>query len=680
MISMICGEPPAATAHDTDPNQPMTGSDRDSRARHAALVAEIKAHDRRYYALDDPSITDAEYDRLFAALQALEAADPTLIDADSPTQRVGGQVRDGFASVRHAQPMLSLANGFDASDLEDFDRRVRKGLGLDADAPPVAYAAETKLDGLAISLRYEAGVLTVAATRGDGSTGEDVTHNVRTVRSIPLRLDTADPPEVLEVRGEIYMPRSGFDRLNDAQLEAGQKPFANPRNAAAGSLRQLDPNVTATRPLTMYCYGVGEIRGAPLPATHSATLEWLAALGLRTSPLSAVVEGASGALAYYDSVLQQRDGLAYDIDGVVIKVNGLADQLELGQFARAPRWALAMKFPPEEAQTEVLAIDVQVGRTGALTPVARLAPVRVGGVTVTNATLHNEDELRRRDVRVGDTVTVRRAGDVIPEIVRVELDRRPPDTAPFEMPAYSKSFDRERRIRGLEHFVSRRAMDIDGLGERIVAQLVDAGLVETPADLYTLEADALLALERMGEKSVDNLLGAIARSRRTTLSRFLYALGIPEVGEVTATAYAQHFGRLEPLLEADAETLMEIPDVGPVVARETVACLSDPATRTLITRLREEGGVHWPEHVNSGGEDGPLTGQTFVITGTLEAFTRDELTARLVALGARVTGSVSSKTRYLVAGSAAGSKLDKAQRLGVTVLDEAGVIELIEGR
>lgn len=649
-------------------------------ARHAALSAQIREHDRRYYQLDDPSITDAQYDALFAELLALESAHPDLVGPDSPSQRVGGQVSAGFASVRHAVPMLSLANGFNDQDLIDFDRRVREGLGRGEDDGPVAYVAETKLDGLAISVRYEDGRMVVAATRGDGSEGEDVTHNVRTIRSIPLRLGPpsgGEVPEIIEVRGEIYMPRSGFERLNDHQLQTGQKPFANPRNAAAGSLRQLDPTITAQRPLAMYCYGVGECRGVALPESHSALLAWLATLGFRVSPLTKPVCGAEGALEYYHNMLTQRPDLAYDIDGVVIKVDARIDQEELGYVARAPRWALAMKFPPEEARTEVLAIEVQVGRTGALTPVARLAPVHVGGVTVTNATLHNEDEVRRRDVRVGDTVTVRRAGDVIPEIVRVELELRPDGTVPFEMPAYTPEFERERRIRGLVHFVSRRAMDVEGLGDKLVEQLVDAGLVESPADLFSLERERLLALDRMGEKSVDNLLTAIDRARETTLARFLFALGIPEVGEVTAAAYAAHFRDLDPLLSADAESLMLIPDVGPVVARETVQFLATPATRELIARLRTEASVHWPAPAGAAAGDGPLTGSTFVITGTLEGFTRDELTDRLTALGARVTGSVSKKTSYLVAGDAAGSKLDKAERLGVPVLDEAAVMELI---
>jgi len=644
------------------------------RARHAALVAELAEHDRRYYVLDDPSITDADYDRLFAELVELEARYPDLVSPESPSQRVGGAVAAGFASLEHRAPMLSLANGFDEMDLVEFDRRVREGLGADE----VAYALETKLDGLAISLSYERGRLIAAATRGDGLTGEDVTHNVRTIRAVPLKMTGEEPPpDFLEVRGEIYLPRRAFERLNAAHLDAGQKPFANPRNAAAGSLRQLDPSVTADRALTLYCYGIGAVEGAELPATHSGTLAWLERRGFRISPLNEVARGPDACLEYYRRILERRDTLPYDIDGIVIKVDDLAAREELGQVARAPRWALAMKFPPEEAQTTVEAIEVQVGRTGALTPVAKLAPVTVGGVTVTSATLHNADEVARKDVRVGDTVTVRRAGDVIPEVVRVEMDHRPRDAQPFEMPAEVPEFARERLLRQLEHFVSRKAMDIEGLGARIVAQFVDADLVARPSDLYFLERERLLALERFGEKSVDNLLAAIDASRETTLGRFLFALGIPEVGEVTAQALAARFGDLDRLAEASQETLLDVEDVGPVVAASIVRFFESETNRAEIARLTNDAGIHWPvpETPESGAA---LEGLTFVLTGSLEGFTRDELSAAIAAQGGRVTGSVSKKTDYVVAGASPGSKLDKAERLGVPVLDETGIRALLE--
>lgn len=640
-----------------------------ARARHAELVAQISEHDRRYYVLDDPSITDAAYDRLFAELLELEKAHPELVSPQSPSQRVGGSVAAGFEALRHRAPMLSLNNGFEERDLIEFDRRVREALGEDE----VEYALETKLDGLAISLSYEQGRLVSAATRGDGETGENVTHNVRTIRAVPLAM-TGDeaPPEFIEVRGEIYLPRRAFERLNSAQLDTGSKPFANPRNAAAGSLRHLDPSVTADRPLTIYCYGLGAVEGAALPQTHAETLAWLERRGFRISPLNEVTRGVEGCLDYYRRVLERRSELAYDIDGIVVKVNDLRAREELGQVARAPRWALAMKFPPEEAQTLVEAIEVQVGRTGALTPVAKLKPVTVGGVTVSSATLHNADEVARKDVRVGDTVTVRRAGDVIPEVVRVELEHRPDDAEPFQMPDEVPEFERERRLRQLEHFVSRKAMDIEGLGSKIVAQLVDAGLVSRPSDLYGLERDALVELERLGEKSVDNLLAAIDASRKTTLARFLFALGIPEVGEVTAASLAARFGDLDALAEASEEDLLDVEDVGPVVAGAIVRYFADPQNRDEIARLTGEAGIHWPKAA-ARPEDDSLEGLTFVLTGTLEGFTRDELTAEIGARGGRVTGSVSKKTDYLVAGASPGSKRDKAERLGVPILDEAGI-------
>ena len=664
---------------------------RAARERVQALREQIAFHNYRYYVLDDPLIPDSEYDRLMAELQALEAQHPGLVTPDSPTQRVGAAPLAEFAEVRHRVPMLSLDNAFTEEDLAGFDRRVRDRLGLEGE---VAYAAEPKLDGLAVSLRYEGGRLVQAATRGDGTLGEDVTQNVRTISSVPLRLLGRDWPDVLEVRGEVYMSKRGFAVLNQRAREQGEKTFANPRNAAAGSLRQLDPRVTAARPLAMYCYGVGEIAGGDLAPSHSATMHRLAAWGLRVSPELATVRGAEGCLDYYRRIGARRDSLDYDIDGVVFKVDELALQRQLGFVARAPRWAVAHKFPAQEELTVVEAIEFQVGRTGAVTPVARLRPVFVGGVTVSNATLHNMDEVERKDVRAGDTVFVRRAGDVIPEVVRVLPERRPPDTQPVQLPALCPVCGSDvikpegeavarctgglycaaQRKEAVLHFASRRALDIEGLGEKLVDQLVDRGLLHDPADLYAVGRDQLAALERMGDKSAENLLASLERSRHTTLARFIYALGIREVGEATAQALARQFGTLEAIEAADEEELQQTPDVGPVVASHVAAFFRQAHNREVIAKLRA-AGVAWEESRPAQGPK-PLAGKTFVLTGALSR-PRDAVKEELESLGAKVSGSVSKKTDYVVAGEDPGSKLAKAQELGVTVLDEAGLAALL---
>lgn len=637
-----------------------------------ALRAQLNEHNHRYYVLDDPTVSDAEYDALMRELVALEAAHPEFVTVDSPTQRVGGAVAEGFAAVTHLAPMLSLANAFSTDDFTDFDQRIRARLG-DGE---VHYVAETKLDGLAISLVYERGVLIRAATRGDGERGEDVTGNVRTIRAIPLRLTVATPPRLLEVRGEIYLDHEGFERLNHAQRARGEKVFANPRNAAAGSLRQLDSRITAARPLTIFCYGVGAIEGTELPDSHFECLQLLGTYGLRISPETRRVIGVDAALGYYHAIAARRGTLGYDIDGVVFKVDSRRAQDQLGQVAKAPRWAVAFKFPPEEKPTRVLAIDVQVGRTGALTPVARLEPVVVGGVTVTNATLHNADELARKDVRVGDTVLVRRAGDVIPEIVSVVLSARPPHAVPFEMPTSVPGQAEAQRVQSIIHFASRRAMDIDGLGERLVELFVTAGLVHDAADLFRLTVEQIAEQERLGQKSATNLVEAIARSRTTTLPRFLYALGIREVGEATARQLAQYFGNLDALMAATPENLENVPDVGPAVAASIHGFFADPVQRNLIERLRD-AGIHWPEGEPQGTAPSPLTGWTVVLTGTLTDMTREEAGERLRALGAKVAGSVSARTSVVIVGADAGSKADKAVALGVPRLDEQGLVRLL---
>lgn len=675
--------------------------------RAAALRAQLQHHAHLYYTLDAPELPDAEYDRLFQELQTLEEAHPELRTPDSPTQRILGQILPGFATVRHAVPMLSIRTETDteASGAIAFDVRVRKELGLSPLDPSVEYEAELKFDGLAVSLRYEHGVLVQGATRGDGEAGEDVTQNIRTLRQIPLRLQGSAVPEVLEVRGEVFMRRDDFEALNERQREkiaAGarnEKTFVNPRNAAAGALRQLNPAIAASRPLSFYAYGYGEVQGwDAMPETHSGILDALVRFGLPVSDHRTVAAGAPELVEFHKKIAALRDSLPFDIDGVVYKVNALALQQRLGFVSREPRWAVAHKYPAQEQLTTVQAIDVQVGRTGKLTPVAKLAPVFVGGVTVTNATLHNEEEARRKDVRIGDTVVVRRAGDVIPEVVSVVLDRRPEGTLPFSMPdacpVCGSAVGREegevdtrctaglfcsaQRKQAVLHFAQRRAMDIENLGEKLVDQLVDGGLIHSLPDLYELQLDTLAGLDRMGEKSAQNLLDGLEKSRHTTLARFIYGLGIRHVGETTAKDLARHFGRLDALLAADEQALLQVPDVGPVVASSIRHFLEEPHNREVIERLRAHG-VTWPE--SDGAVDSmapqPLAGKTFVLTGTLPGMSRDQAKELLEAAGAKVAGSVSKKTDYVVAGAEAGSKLEKAQALGVAVLDEAGMLELL---
>ncbi|SOY44750.1 NAD-dependent DNA ligase LigA [Cupriavidus taiwanensis] len=674
-------------------------------SRVAWLREELDRHNYQYYVLDAPTVPDAEYDALFSELMALELEHPELQTPDSPTQRVGGEPLSAFDSVRHRVPMLSLNNAFADEDVLNFDRRCAQGLGRTAPAAgeadlfsaadAVEYACELKFDGLAMSLRYEDGRLVQAATRGDGETGEDVTVNVRTIKAIPLKL-RGQAPAVLEVRGEVFMFRRDFDKLNARQAEAGEKTFVNPRNAAAGSLRQLDPRITARRPLSFFAYGLGELQGVERPPTHSAMLDGFAALGLPVCKDRAVVKGAQGLLDFYRDIGKRRDDLPYDIDGVVYKVNALAEQERLGFVSRAPRFALAHKFPAQEMTTVVEDIEVQVGRTGAITPVARLRPVFVGGVTVTNATLHNEDEIRRKDVHVGDTVIVRRAGDVIPEVVAVVAERRPADARAFVMPtacpvcgSHIEKLEDEaiarctgglicaaQRKQSLLHFAQRRAMDIEGLGDRLVEQLVDQGIVRTPADLYKLGVAKLAALERMADKSAANLVAAIDKSRATTMNRFIFALGIRHVGEATAKDLARHFGKLDALMAADEAALLEVNDVGPVVAQSIAHFFAEPHNVEVIEQLRA-AGVHWPESEPVAKTPAPLSGKTFVLTGTLPTLSREDAKELLEAAGAKVAGSVSKKTDYVVAGAEAGSKLDKAEALGVPVLDEAGMLALL---
>ncbi len=664
-----------------------------ARARIIHLRDEINYHNYRYYILDDPEITDSEYDRLLRELQDLEQRYPDLISPDSPTQRVGAAPLESFTEVKHRVPMLSLANAFSDEEVLDFDRRARERLAV----AEIEYAVEPKLDGLAISLRYENGILIQAGTRGDGTTGEDVTLNVRTIDTIPLRLLGGDYPQVLEVRGEIIMDKAGFERLNQSRRQQGEKEFVNPRNAAAGSLRQLDPRITASRPLSFFSYGVGEVVAGELPDRHSAIIKKLQDWGLRINPESRVVSGVQACLDYYRRIQAKREALSYAIDGVVYKVDRLVQQEKLGFVARAPRWAIAHKFPAEEEMTEVEAIDVQVGRTGALTPVARLKPVFVGGVTVSNATLHNQDEIDRLDVRVGDTVIVRRAGDVIPQIVSVVKSRRKGRPHKFKMPAQcpvcgsaterlegdAKTFCtgglfcEAQRKEMIKHFASRRAMDIEGLGDKLVEQLVDSGLVHDPADLYTLTETQLCGLERMAEKSARNILLALDKSRETSLARFIYALGIHNVGETTAQILAQYFGSLQQLMAADEESLQSVPDVGPVVAHSIVTFFSQSHNREVIDKLIA-AGLHWPD-VEIKTEDAlPLKGKTFVLTGTFSSMSRNEAKAALQALGAKVSGSVSKKTDYVVVGENPGSKAIKAGQLGVEILTEARLLQLLE--
>ena len=666
-----------------------------------ALRAQLERWAHRYYVEDAPEVPDAEYDRAFRALQALEAQFPELITPESPTQRVGGAPRPELTPVRHAVPMLSIHTETDVTPAGAlaFDARVRRELGLAADDAPVAYVAELKFDGLAMNLRYEAGVLVQAATRGDGEVGEDVTHNIRTIRQIPLRLPS-DVPPVLEVRGEVYMARADFERLNEAQRERGGRTFINPRNTAAGAVRQLDPAIAAERPLRFFAYGVGEVtpveRGGPDFATHFDLLQQLKSWGF---PVAAQTRRALGALelvAFHERIAAERDQLPYDIDGVVYKVDALALQRRLGFKTREPRWAVAHKYPAQEMVTRIEGIDVQVGRTGKLTPVARLAPVFVGGVTVTNATLHNLFEIRKKGVRVGDQVIVRRAGDVIPEVVGVLPGQRAGYIPNFRMPAHcpvcGSAVVREpgeanhrctgglfcpaQRKEALLHFAGRRAMDIEGLGGKLVDQLVDGGVVRALPDLYRIGLVGLVALERMGEKSAQNLLAALEKSKRTTLARFLFALGIRHVGEATAKDLARHFGSLDAILQATPEQLLEVPDVGPVVAEAIHTFLAQPHNREVLEQLRA-CGVHWPEGPPAERASLPLAGQTLVLTGTLPTLSREDAKALLEAAGAKVAGSVSKKTNYVVAGEEAGSKLAKALELGIPVLDEAGLRALL---
>ena len=658
------------------------------------LRAQIARHDYRYYVLDAPDVPDAEYDRLMRELRALEEAHPELVTPDSPTQRVGGEASSAFSEIRHSVPMLSLENAFDDEEVGAFDRRVRERLGIEA---AVSYFAEPKLDGLAVSLHFEQGVLVRAATRGDGTTGEDVTGNVRTIRSVPLRLQGPAPAD-LEVRGEVFMPLAGFQRLNAAAAKAGEKQFVNPRNAAAGALRQLDPGVTATRPLAVYFYGVGAWRGIPEPATQQQLLEQLAGWGLPINPEVRLVQGVAGCLDYYRALAARRGSLPYQIDGVVYKVNARADQQSLGQVSRAPRWAVAHKFPADEALTVLREVDFQVGRTGVLTPVARLEPVMVGGASVSNATLHNMDEIARKDVRRGDTVVIRRAGDVIPEVVRVLPEHRPANAQKIELPSKCPvcGFPVERtegeaaarctggfncaaqRKEALRHFASRRALDIEGLGEKLIDQLVDRSMIATPADLYALEAKTLADLERMGEKSAARVIASLERSKRTTLPRFLLALGIPDVGEATAASLAEHFGTLAALESATVEQILEVADVGPIIAAHVQGFFASEQNRSVVRRLLA-AGINWPEAAPVARAARALTGVTVVLTGTLTSMTREEATAALKALGAKVSSSVSAKTTYVVAGAEAGSKLARARELGVTVLDEEGLGKLLRG-
>jgi DNA ligase (NAD+) len=672
-----------------------------------ALRELLHHHAHRYYVLDEPEIPDAEYDKLFRELQDLEARYPELLTPDSPTQRVGGKLLEGFAKVRHKVPMLSIRTETDieASGARSFDARVRRELGLAESDPPIEYVAELKFDGLAINLRYENGVLVQAATRGDGEVGEDVTQNIRTIGQIPLRLPK-DAPPVLEVRGEVYIRRDHFEKLNELQREKiakgakGEKTFVNPRNAAAGAVRQLDPGIARQRPLSFFAYGWGEVtppeQGGPAFATHFEAMLTLRSWGFPVSPRTQLATGADELIAYHQAVGKERDSLPFDIDGVVYKVNSLALQKKLGFVTREPRWAVAHKYPAQEQMTTVEAIDVYVGRTGKLTPVARLVPVFVGGVTVTNATLHNEDEARRKDVRVGDTVIVRRAGDVIPEVVAVVPEKRLHKAQLFTMPRHCPVCGAEavreegevdyrctgglfcgaQRKQALLHFAQRRAMDIEGLGEKLVDQMVEGNVIKTLPDLYRLGLNALASLERMADKSAQNLLVALEQSKHTTLPRFLFGLGIRHVGEATAKDLARHFGKLDAIMDATVEELLEVPDVGPVVAESIHTFFQQPHNREVVEQLRA-CGVRWDEGAPAARAPKPLAGKTIVLTGTLPTLSRDEAKDLLEAAGAKVAGSVSKKTDYVVAGAEAGSKLDKARELGVPVLDEDGLRALL---
>ena len=658
----------------------------------------IERHNYYYYVLDEPIVPDAEFDQLFLELQRLEQHYPELITPESPTQRVGSAPLKEFSQVIHRTPMLSLSNAFEEAEVISFDRRVCQGL----EAGEIEYAVEPKFDGLAVSLCYENGLLVTGATRGDGFTGEDVTVNLRTIKSIPLHFtDGIQGATSLEVRGEVVMLKADFERLNQHQRDRGEKEFMNPRNAAAGSLRQLDPAITATRRLTFFAYGVGTYEGSDVPCDkHSQMMDYLASLYFLVAKERRVVSGAAGLMAYYHEIGTIRERLPYDIDGVVYKVNDLVQQERLGSVSRAPRFALAHKFPAQEAVTELLGINVQVGRTGALTPVARLEPVLVGGVTVTNATLHNEDEIGRKDVMIGDHVIVRRAGDVIPEVVAVVMQRRPSTARNFIMPDHCPVcgaravrlpgeaatrctgglFCPAQRKQALLHFVSRRAMDIEGLGDKLVEQLVDHAIVKTPADIYKLDMMLLSSLDRMAKKSADNVVKAIEKSKDTTLARFIYALGIRNVGETTAKELAYYFGNLEQLMTADEERLRQVPDIGPVVAQSIINFFSEMHNREVIEKLRATG-VHWQEGVGTKRTktiEGRVSDKTFVLTGALPSLSREEVKERIELAGGKVTGSVSKKTDYVIAGDDPGSKYDKAIELGITILDEAQLLQLLQ--
>jgi DNA ligase (NAD+) len=695
-------------------------------ARAGELRQQLNHHAHLYYVLDAPQLPDAEYDKLFQELQALEAAHPELLTPDSPTQRVIGTVLDGLAPVKHVVAMLSIRTETDTTEggAREFDKRVRRDLKLADDAPPVEYASELKFDGLAINLRYERGVLVQAATRGDGETGEDVTHNIRTIAQIPLRLFApplplgegwGEGPPVLEVRGEVYMRRDDFEALNEAQRSKGEKTYVNPRNTAAGAVRQLDSSITASRKLSFFAYGLGDVQGWTVPATHAALLDAMAAMGLPVDARRRVVQGADGLVAFHAEIAAQRDALPFDIDGVVYKVNSRALQQQLGFVSREPRWAVAHKYPAQEQMTLLRGIEIQVGRTGKLTPVAKLEPVFVGGTTVSNATLHNEDEARRKDVRIGDTVIVRRAGDVIPEVVGVVLDPVHPEfvagwTGAGQPTPRGELFDLYKRLGGhcpvcgativreegevdwrcsggiscpaqrkqaILHFAQRRALDIEHLGDKIVDQLVEGGVIKTLPDLYKLGVASLAQLERMADKSAANVIAAIEKSKQTTLARFVYGLGIRHVGETTAKDLARHFGALDRLMDASIEQLLEAPDVGPVVAQSIRTFFDQPHNREVVEQLRA-AGVTWAEHDGEADTSPkPLAGKTFVLTGSLPTLEREDAKALIEAAGGKVSGSVSKKTHYVVAGEAAGSKLDKARELGVEVIDEAALKALL---
>jgi len=651
------------------------------------LRQDLRRYEYEYHVLDNPTIPDAEYDRLFHQLKALEAAHPELITADSPTQRVGAKPLSGFAQIRHEIPMLSLDNAFSDEEFYAFVKRIEDRLIRLPE--PLTFCCEPKLDGLAVSILYVNGVLTQAATRGDGTTGEDITANIRTIRNIPLQLLMDNPPARLEVRGEVFMPHEGFERLNQQALEKGEKTFANPRNAAAGSLRQLDPKITSKRPLVLNAYGIGIAEGVDLPNTHYDRLQWLKSIGIPVNPEIRLCNGTDEVLDFYRDIQNKRSSLGYDIDGTVLKINDIALQEKLGFISKAPRWAIAYKFPAQEELTRLNDVEFQVGRTGAITPVAKLEPVFVAGVTVSNATLHNGDEIERLDIAIGDTVVIRRAGDVIPQIIGVLHDRRPADARPIIFPKTCPVCDSAivriegeavarctgglfcaaQRKEALKHFVSRKAMDIDGVGGKLIEQLVDRELIHTPADLFKLDLTTLTRLERMGAKSAENALASLEKAKNTTLARFIFALGIREVGEATALNLANHFKTLEALQNADLEALQQVPDVGEVVANRILAFWHEPHNVAVVNDLIAQG-VHWETVETKEVTENRFKGKTVVLTGTLTQMGRNEAKALLQDMGAKVSGSVSAKTDFVIAGDAAGSKLTKAQELGVTVLTE----------